>query len=479
MLDKILNNKPIYNTLLFLGFLFWCYLVYRNAIFSMFNNDEILAWEIAHDLSFNEIVQLMHYEGHSFLWYMVLKPFIFLTDKIPALFPAVLKYINLAFIGAAMLLLWLKAPINIFLKILISCTSPFVVTFPSNARPYGLLILLLFIIVIQYKDRLKHPLIYSVLLLLLANTCFNGLAGAIFLSASFIYELYKENKSNLVSSKFIVPVFIICSSFLMLAIEWIPIHTPVHIKYFGTVNCFRDFFLPAYSSKLYMLASLCIFLPLMQIAAIIQFANMKNRWFLLFAAYILNVFLIFYLVVAPGRPHHLYFIYIYFLVIYWLMLDNSEEFIQNKINFYSTTGIITLLTIIYLIPFRNPEFWFIDEALYKESSNIIKTIIPEGSRVYLIPDYGSMAAHDLKNDYDVRTHYGKKITSLDSYESIYQDYYFRPQDIYVPEGQKAYYIAPVQYVQSMEIQNYFDIPNCDIINDVYYLCTLEGKNTEE
>ncbi len=480
MLDKKLNcNTLIYKLFLFLGFLLWCYLVYRNAIFTMFNNDEILAWEIAHDLNFNEIVQLMHYEGHSFLWYVILKPFTLLADKIPVLFPMTLKYINIAFFGLAMFLLWFKSPINIFLKTLISVTSPFAVTFPSLARPYGLLILLLFIIVIQYKNRLKQPLVYSILLFLLAHTCFNGLVGTLFLGVSFIYELYKENKSNLVSSKFLVPVFIISSAFLMFAIEWIPVHTPIHIKYFGTVNCFREFFIPAYSSKFYILFTLIVFFPLLQIAAFIQFANMKNKWFLLFAAYILNVFLIFYLVVAPGRPHHLYFLYIYFIVIYWLLLDNSEEFVQNKINYYTTTGFITLLTIIYLIPFRSPDFWFIEEMDYKESSNIIKNIIPKDSRIYLVTDYGAMAVHDLKNDYDLRTQYGYKIPSLKAFERIYQDYYLRPEDIYVPSGQKAYYIVPVQYVDVLDIKKYFDIPNCDNINDIYYICMLEEQNTEE
>ena len=164
MSDKLLNYKKIlYKLILFIGFLFWCYMVNTHFYFTMFHADEILAWDIAHDLNFNEIVQLMHYEGHSFLWYMILKPFTLLADKIPVLFPSVLKCINLVFLGIAMFLFWIYSPVNIFLKILVSCSSPFILSYPSLARPYGLLILLLFIVAMIYKNRLKHPLVYSIL----------------------------------------------------------------------------------------------------------------------------------------------------------------------------------------------------------------------------------------------------------------------------------------------------------------------------
>ncbi len=479
MIDKIFNNKIQNNKiLLFLGFMLWCFLVHKHAVFYAYNTDEIWAWDIAKDLNFYEITQLMHYEGHSFLWYMILKPFTWFSDAIPYMFPIIIKYINLAFLGAAMFLLWMKSPINIFLKLLISYTSPFIVTYPSLGRPYGLLLLLLFIIVIQYKDRLKYPLIYSTLLFLAANTCWNGLIGVIFFGTFFVYDLYKENKSNLLCSKFIVPVFVVCSAFIILAIEWIPLFPPLYIKYFGTMNVFCEFFVPIYPFKIYALISAIIFGPFLQAVALIQYNTMRNKWFLLFEAFIFNSFFLFYLVIAPGRPHHLYFIYIYFIVIYWLLLENSEEFINNKLNFYVTTGIITLITLIYLVPFRDPHFWFISYDEYKVSTKVIKEIVPKNSRMYLILDYGSMAIAKFKDYYDLRTVYNHKIPSLRAYQSIYQDYHMLPEDIYVKEGETAYYLIPMAYLTGMDIESFYNREDCQSIYGIYVLCTLRGKNSE-
>ncbi len=475
MISKILNYKTsLYKILLFLGFILWAFLVYQKVQIDAFHNDELLAWNIAHDLNLYEITQLMHYEGHSFLWYMVLKPFTLLVDKIPSLFPEILKYINLTFLGIAMFLFWMKSPMNIILKILISCTAPFVMTYPQLARPYGLLILLLFIIAIQYKNRLKHPLIYSILLFLLANTCWNGLIGAMFFGLFFIYDLYKENKTNLICSKFIVPVFVICSAFIIIMIEWIPIYTPIHIRYFGTLNVFCNFFIPA-SNKLYSLISMIVFIPLLQLAALIHCATMKNRWFLLFGIYIFSSMFIFYLLIAPGRYHHLYFIYIYFLVIYWLLLDNSEEFTNNKLNYYSTTGIIILISLLYLFPFREKQLSFLTKYDFNKSIEIVKGIAIEGSRIYVVPDGAEMALIKLRNSYDVRTPYNYKIPSLNAYESIYQDYYVWPQDIYVGKGEIAYYLISVGYIDEFVTNSIFERNNCIGINNVYVLCTLNKK----
>ena len=479
MINKILNYKTLlYRLLLFCGFLLWVFLVYKNLQIYAFNTDEMWAWDIAHDLTFSEITQLMHYEGHSFIWYMLIKPFTLLADKFPVLFPDIIKYLNLAFLGAAMFLLWMCSPINIFLKLLISVTSPFVITYPALARPYGLLILLLFIVVMLYKNRLKHPLVYAALLFIIMHTCWNGLIGAMFLGGFFIYDLYKENKSNFLCSKVLVPTFIICSAFVMLAIEWIPLFPPLYIKYFGTWNVFYEFFLPNVDLKYYNLISLFVWGPCLLTVALIHFSSMKNKRFLLFGAYIFYSFFIFYLIVAPGRYHHLYFIYIYFIVIYWMLLENSEEFINNRLNFYSMTGIIALISVLYFIPFRDPHFWFINKYDYEEGIQRIKEIAPQGSKMYLILDYGAMAIPRLKDYYDLRTQYNYKIPSLKAYQSIYQDYYLLPQDIYVKQGETAYYVLPVAYLTAMQIKPLFQGDNCESAGYVYVICTIKAKNSE-
>ena len=478
-LMNIKNIKWLYNLLLFLGFILWFSIVKKNAPLYSFNSDELWAWDIAHDLNFSQIVQLMHYEGHSFLWYMIIKPFTFLADTYPSLFPYALKWINLAFMCIAMFLLWMFAPFNIFLKLLISYTSAFGVVYPALGRPYGFVILLLFIVAMLYNNRLKHPLIYSVLLLVLSQTCFNGLVGTIIFGGFFLYDLYKENKENLFSHKFLMPLFIICSGFIMLAIEWIPVYPPTYIKYFGVVDMFREFFFPEYDFQIYGIISLIIYCPLMETLALILYSNLKDRKLFFMILFILNIFVIFYLTIAPGRCYHLFMFYVYILVVYWMMLKSSQEFIEKKIVNISTTVFVTLLSMLYFLYFRDPNFWFIDDVDYKETAETIVQTIPEKSRVYLVLDYCAYLVPFLKDKYDLRTHYGDKIPSLDAYKGIYQNMYLFPQDMYPVKDKDTYYIVSKDYLDSFSIHKPFKTKNCSNLRDIYVLCKIEPRDNSE
>lgn len=477
MIDKILNNN---NKLVsFICFAIWGILVLKFATLNQYNADELWSWDIAADLNFYDITRLMHYEGHSFLWYLVLKPFTILANFYPNIYPDALKIINLFFITSAMFLFWLFSPINFPIKILISVTSPFLIVYPSLARPYSLLILILFTIAILYKNRLKHPLIYSCLLFLSAHTGINGVIATTIFGAFFIYDLYLEQKENLKTEKFILPVFIIISTYLMLLIEWVPVHPALYVKYCAHLERLKEFFVHTSYSKLSALICILVYGPIAQIVLWINIINLKTKRYLIYLFFVINATLIFYLLIGPAANYHLYFLYIYLIILYWILIENCEEFNNNKPAKMSSLIFLTLLSLIYIAPFREAVFWFTPKEQYRNAAETITEIVPPDSRIYVDLEFAQDLIPYLKGKYDLRTHYGDKIPSLEAYEGLYQYLFFHPKDIYINPNKRNYYIIAKGYClmrDELRAQSIWDVfeysGNCQDIHDVYFLCTL-------
>ena len=477
---EIINNK---NKLIsFICFVIWGLLVLKFATLDQYNTDELWAWDIAADLNFYDITRLMHYEGHSFLWYLVLKPFTFLATFFPNIYPDALKIINLVIISSAMFLLWFFSPINLPVKILISVTSPFLIVYPSLARPYSLLILILFVIAILYKNRLKHPLIYSCLLLLCAHTGINGVIATTIFGAFFIYDLYIEQKDNLKTEKFILPCSIILSAYLMLLIEWVPVYPALYVQYCIHLERLKEFFFHTSYSKLSTLICLLVYGPIAQVALWINIINLKTKRYLIYLLFVINSLLIFYLLIGPAWNYHLYFLYIYIIVLYWIMKDNCGEFCQNKPAYISATIFLALLSLIYIAPFREPAFWFAPKEQYKNAAEKILEIVPKKSRIYINLEFAQDLIPYLKGKYELRNHYGDKIPSLEAYKNLYQYLFVRPEDIYIAPKKYNYYIVSKGYClvrKELNAQEIWDIfennPNCQDIHDAYYLCELKKE----
>ena len=483
-IKKITDNKNI--ILSALGFMFWLVLVFKSASLELFNTDEFWSWNIAQDLNFYEITQTMHSEGSSFLWYLILKPFTKLSEIIPSIYPMALKYINLIFIVCAMYVLWFFAPFNNFIKLLISVSEPFLIIYPSLARPYSLTILLLFIVAAIYSKRLKYPLIYSILLFLLAHTGLNGAIGTIILGAFFIWDLYIANNRNFKTSKVIFPLFILVSGMLMLAIEWIPPTPSNYVKFYGNIYTIKYFFFHGISDivpySIYKVITCIIWGPILLFAIIFSYIKTKSKRFLISFLFCYSAFFAFYIFIAPGQNYHLYFSYIYLIILFWIALDNNNEFKYNKQ--IQTVSVILLSTfsLLYLYIFRYNAFWFIPLKQFEQSAEEIQSIIPKHSEIYLIPDFSQDLIYRLKNDYDLKTHYGNKIPSFEAYKNLYHHFFLWPEDMYINKNEENYFIVSMKYTNerfiyhAYEIKDIFDNnENCSNIQDIYILCKLEKK----
>ena len=182
--------KKNWQTIIFLGL--WCGITF----FNLFNHtpwyDEAHAWNIAQGLNFIEILDFMHIEGHTFLWYLCLMPF----AKLNIGYPYSMLLINWLFCFTAILILWFKAPFPNWLKFLIAFSFPFLQYYPIVARCYSIGIMFLFLVAMYEKVKLKRPNLYAFLLVMLANTSVVALFGATILGALFLFELIKNKIKN-------------------------------------------------------------------------------------------------------------------------------------------------------------------------------------------------------------------------------------------------------------------------------------------
>src|SRR5665647_2555941 len=127
--------------------------------------DEAQAWLISRDLSISDIIKQMKYEGHPALWSLILAPFAKLN----------LPYITINIVSwlltcCAAWLLLAFAPFKRIIKICILSGSAFIYLYPIIARSYALIPLLIFAIAVIFPKQRERPVLYGILIALLANT---------------------------------------------------------------------------------------------------------------------------------------------------------------------------------------------------------------------------------------------------------------------------------------------------------------------
>lgn len=127
--------------------------------------DEAQAWLMARDLSFINLLRQMKYEGHPFLWQIILIPFAKLG------FPYITQSIlSLSFMWTFAWIVLKKSPFKIFIKIIILFSLPIIYLYPDISRNYSLIPLALSMIAVLYKERNEKKIRYILSILFLAYT---------------------------------------------------------------------------------------------------------------------------------------------------------------------------------------------------------------------------------------------------------------------------------------------------------------------
>lgn len=179
--------------------------------------DEAQAWLIARDSqNLTSIIHLMGYEGTPALWHFILFPLAKL--ELPYFSMAAVHFL---LILSAIIVFINYAPFSKFQKLLFSFGYYIFYEYSIIARNYALSVLFLFLIASIYKERLKKPVLYSLLLILLANTNVYSLVIAIVLSVVYVSDL-KSQKTVGITKMYIIPFLIIISGFLISIYQLLP-----------------------------------------------------------------------------------------------------------------------------------------------------------------------------------------------------------------------------------------------------------------
>lgn len=172
------------------------------AIYSIFNmvllwnhtpwRDEANVWLMARDLSPLQLLREIKYQGHPCLWYFLVMPF----AKLGLPFRTIGIISTIVMTVAAGIYLW-KGPQWIGIKALVVFSPVFTYFYPTIARNYCLIALILILLAWNYSERNAHPVRYGILLGLLvqADTIAIAPAGMI----AFVW--FVENVYNRIHTR--------------------------------------------------------------------------------------------------------------------------------------------------------------------------------------------------------------------------------------------------------------------------------------
>ena len=287
-------------------------------------SDEANAWLIAQDLNLFEILKYMKYEGHMFVWYLILMPF----AKLHMQYPMPMLIANLVFMWGAIFILWKKTPIHSIWKILITFSAPICYQYAVIGRCYSVGIFLLFTLCALFKDKFKHPYLYSILIILCANTNSLCLFGATAFGVLFFFDYIKKYKDFFKRKEFYVIILIAVLGIFIIGYQLLgadnqaqllnirkPLLPPAKIFWYMLTSGFQGMFIAENTKILFGISYI--------ILALATFIfERKSLFFFIFTFLgLCFIFLNFY----NGYRWHHYFFYIYLIVSIWLFNLNIKE----------------------------------------------------------------------------------------------------------------------------------------------------------
>ena len=428
---NIFNNEKYNNIIRIVSIVLFAFISLYHVIIHVPFFDEINAWNIAQNFKPWEISEITKHEGHLCLWYFLLMPFA--QNDIG--FPVAMKLINWSFVFGAVLLLWFKAPFNNLIKILITFALPIKV-FYIHARCYGIGIFLLFCLCSFYKDRLKHPYLYVLMLLLIGNTSIMALIAAFCLGLCFLYDLNDGVKNKIITAKDVVLIISIC---IMGAI--------------GILFQLCNFVVPVYSNNTFDYAQqlyiffvllchpfqmLLLFCYLWLLAFAWKFFEKEKRpfWFLALSTY---MYMLLFCGIYRVAYWHLMFLFISIVIALWMYL--SEHKISNSFQkrYLVVFGLMFISLLSY--PGRYDSGGFHSGITYYLQTHIKQY---QNSKIFMFPTDSSsigIVPEMRKYGYNFYDCYGNSYSSKEAYINQWKkepDVDFEAISKLLKKGEKAY-----------------------------------------
>ncbi len=355
-----MKNISKQDILMYLSIILFCMITIPKLINHIPWHDECLAWIYAREMTFNNVVQILGNQGHFIVWYLLLMPF----AKSNFYFPYSMLLVNWVCYFAAILIMWKKAPFHPVVKIIITFSWLSLNYFSIVSRWHSAEILELFLVVSLYKDQMKRPILYTLLLVLTAHTHLFGAIAVTPLALIFIHNLIK-NKNNF-STACKLSIFLIFTTGVVL---WLyPIlcgtllgYNSVFIKKTISISDIIRFYRGTHYLIFlyYLITSFIIFI----------LANNKTRFFILTTNII---FIIFHATLYIANNHNMIFLYVYLILAYWLIdkIHTKPVFNTLFIIFFACLSFYNS----YYLDYTTHNIFKLDLIKYLNNENDIKNI---------------------------------------------------------------------------------------------------------
>jgi len=411
-MKKKLNKKNIINCILFLFFISLTFIIAKNHELW---RDEAQSWLLSRDLSLKGLFNELSIEGHPFMWYLCLKIFISwgLSYKYLWLIPLIINMITIY-------LVIYKMPYPFWVKIPILLSYPFIYL-GVFARSYVLLLFFMVLIMMLYKNRYKHYLLFSLLLFCLINTHIILIGFSISLIILEIIYLIKD-KSNQKEKLFILSSGII--GIICLILE---LYGGASSTQFISISL--DFFKYAIDLIDYITLLPYLSILLMWCILLLIYYLIKNKKYDLLLILILSYGAIIVISYGVGVRYYLCFqLLVILLFIIWNI--KSNKFI-NLLTFGIFLSTLFLTSYFVKNDFHNLYSSSLNTALYIEDN------IPKNTELYCLDTAycSSIIPYLKKHDYsfiDAKTN--KEFTYVN-----WNEYYVK-RDL-VAKKKMLYYIA--------------------------------------
>ncbi len=374
-------------------------------------NDEAQAWLITRDLTIPEIIAQMKYEGHSFLWYMILLPFVKLG------FPyKYMSIISTIFVNIAALFLLYKIDTNKIFKLLILFSEPIIYYFGAISRCYSLIPILLFIVCYLYTKKEQKPYLYAVSLIFLANVHIAMLPFVSMLIITFFIPMIIKSiraREKREIEKYVLSFVLSLTGILIFLIQVLDLKCKLINDRISIIKSISDI-IGKISSSIYsiireiafynvstdILSIIIITLTLLLIFVSFYYKRQALIfWPSVIAMIVLNTLLNF---VSNVQRSQLIILFLFFFVV-CSKFDNTKKEIPKFINYilYTVYIILCIASTFDVVTIMRNEV----TGTFSDSQNVAKFIsnnLPKNSTIYTLSEiFGtpSIIANFDKSDY--------------------------------------------------------------------------------
>ena len=404
--------------------------------------DEAQVWLIVKNLGFIDLFKHLVNEGHPALFYLLMMPFAKMNVSI--FFMQIFCWLCSC---AGVFLLLTFAPFNKITKCAIITSAGFLYFFPVIARSYSLLPLLIFALAAIYKDRLKHPLFFSILLALTANIHVIMFGFVFITGLFFLLEIFKEKKLG----NSICTSAIIITGLLAVVIQLWGTENANSMINFSTQNIWRSciivpvqFFVNAvdfnnslysiinklsYGTVLYVLFGFIFFILYINLCIALWFYDKK-----IFVINSLSILFQFFIYIfaysALMYPSRIFCAFIITMFCCWIVLEQNRH---KKTKLFSAKTLNIIMAIFFAMTVFNGINYTIKDitgnySSAKETAKFIKQNIPENSVLIPTEDGCALGIYYYLPERKFwslrRQTYIKYMKWVKEDNNVYEDYYF-------------------------------------------------------